>query len=303
MPGGILSVSAPAKINLYLKITGRREDGYHLLATLMQKIGLNDTLVLRKKGTGIRLQCTGSELPVDKSNIVWRAARLFFDALWERIPDGRRSGIDILLNKVIPVAAGLGGGSSDAAATLRGMNQLYGRPCTDEELLSMASCLGADVPQFIVDWPVVWATGIGDRLHPAVPLQDFKILLVNPGISVSTRWIYEKYALTVGKNIYNLKSSQIKSIATNGESSVFAARSILPSELENDLEKITAGQYGIINELKMRLLKGGASAAMMSGSGPTVFGLFPADRQRQGEICCEELKKEFAGTFLVDPLR
>ncbi|MDW7774422.1 MAG: 4-(cytidine 5'-diphospho)-2-C-methyl-D-erythritol kinase [Desulfobulbaceae bacterium] len=300
MAGEILTVSAPAKINLYLKVIGRREDGYHLLATLMQKIRLADTLLLRRSHSGISLTCHGSDLPADEKNIVFRAAQLFFVTMGRRLAAGQ-PGIDITLNKKIPVAAGLGGGSSDAAATLRGLNQLYDARCSVDELLAMAGRLGADVPQFVVDWPIVWATGIGDRLEPAAPLGDFRILLVNPGSSVSTKWVYEKFALTVGKNLNNLKSLQKKSLAPAGENSVFTTRSIRPEELENDLEMVTAVHFPVIETLKKKLLAGGAAAALMSGSGPSVFGLFPGNRRHQAATCFEELKKEFGNTFLVDP--
>lgn len=299
MAGDVLTVSAPAKINLYLKITGRRDDGYHLLKTLMLKIGLVDELVLRRKETGIRLTCPGSDLPVDEENIVFRAAQLFFSIMAKRLAS-ERSGVEIVLHKAIPVAAGLGGGSSDAAATLRGLNQLFGTQCSLEELLAIAVRLGADVPQFVVGWPVVWATGIGNNLHPAATLHDFRILLVNPGIPVSTKWVYERFALTAGKNLNNLRNSQKESVTRESEIPVFAERSIRPAELENDLEKVTAVRYPVIDSLKERLLAGGAAAALMSGSGPSVFGLFPVSRARQAANCYEELKKDYGKTYLVD---
>ncbi|MDH3330046.1 MAG: 4-(cytidine 5'-diphospho)-2-C-methyl-D-erythritol kinase [Desulfobulbaceae bacterium] len=300
MAGDIISVSAPAKINLYLKVTGRREDGYHFLATLMQKIGLDDKLVLRRRRPGIKLACPESDLPVDEKNLAYRAAQLFFDTMKERLGTCP-AGVDITLNKSIPIAAGLGGGSSDAAATLCGLNLLYDTNCSVDELFAMAVRLGADVPQFVVDWPVVWATGIGDKLQPAIPLGDFKILLVNPGISVSTKWVYEKFALTAWQNINNLRNSQIESV-TREKGSAFAVRPIRPDELANDLEIITAEHYPVIDMLKKKLLEGGASAALMSGSGPSVFGLFHGSCESQAETCYKKLKKDFGNTFLVDPL-
>jgi len=300
MAGDIISVSAPAKINLYLKVTGRREDGYHFLATLMQKIGLADKLVLRSRWPGIKLACPESDLPVDEKNLAYRAAQLFFDTMKERLGTCP-AGVDITLNKSIPIAAGLGGGSSDAAATLCGLNLLYDTNCSVDELLAMAVRLGADVPQFVVDWPVVWATGIGDKLQPAIPLGDFKILLVNPGISVSTKWVYEKFALTAGQNINNLRNSQIESV-TQEKGSAFAVRPIRPDELANDLEIITAEHYPVIDMLKKKLLEGGASAALMSGSGPSVFGLFHGSCESQAETCYKKLKKEFGNTFLIGSL-
>lgn len=300
MAGDFISVAAPAKINLYLKVTGRREDGYHLLATLMQKIGLADQLDLRKSGSGISLSCPGSDLPGDEKNIVFRAAQLFFETMHDRL--GNDGGdVEIVLKKSVPIAAGLGGGSSDAAATLYGLNRLFDVNCSEDELLKMAVRLGADVSQFVVDWPNVWATGIGDRLEKAVPLTGCKLVLVNPGLSVSTRWVYEKFALTAGENINNLRNSQKESVM-QGVDSAFTARSIRPDELVNDLERVTVVHYPVIAKLKSRLLAGGASAALMSGSGPTVFGLFQQDDEELAVSCCGELKKDFENTFLVDPL-
>ena len=302
MAGEYLALSAPAKINLYLKITGRREDGYHYLKTLMQKISLADSLLLKKKDSGILLNCPESSLPTGEANLVYKAAQLFFNRMKQVDSIGNPGGVEIVLKKTIPIAAGLGGGSSDAGAALRGLNQLYANPFSAHELLAMAASLGADVPQFITDWPVVWATGIGEQLHPAVPLQKMKILLVTPDISVSTRWVYENFALTGGENINNLKNSQ-KESAIDNWGVAFAVRPIRPDELENDLEHVTAGRYEIIDMLKKRMLQMGADAAMMSGSGPTVFGLF-ADRRRENAVLCyQELLGEFKNTYLVDPLQ
>jgi len=295
-----ISLTAPAKINLYLKVTGRRKDGYHFLATLMQKIDLVDRLVLQKRQTGIRLVCPDSDLPVDRENIVYRAARLFFDTMVARL--GKKLvGVEITLYKTIPIAAGLGGGSSNAAATLCGLDRLYGTNCSVDELIRMGVSLGADIPLFIVDWPVAWATGIGDQLRSAVTLRDYRILLVNPGYSVSTKWVYEKFALTAGQNIYSLKNSQKESL-TQDKGFAFADRSIRPDELENDLEIVTVEHFPDIEILKKRLLQGGASASLMSGSGPTVFGLFPRDKSDRAVACYEELKREYRNIFLVDPL-
>ncbi len=296
-----LRLTAPAKINLYLQVTGRRPDGYHFLATLMQKVDLFDQLVLQRCAAGISLSCPNSGLPEDEGNIVYRAARLFLATMVERLT-GPLAGVKITLCKSIPVAAGLGGGSSDAAAVLRGLDKLFGTRCTIRELLAMGVSLGADVPLFVVDWPVAWATGIGDRLQTAVALTDVDILLVNPGFSVSTSWVYERFALTAAENIFNLSNLQ-KGNADAVEDHGFRQRAIRPDELRNDLERVTADRYAEIWVLKKRLLKGGAAAALMAGSGPSVFGLFP----KQGgaglaEACRRDLARDYDNTFLVSPL-
>jgi 4-diphosphocytidyl-2-C-methyl-D-erythritol kinase len=291
-----LALDAPAKINLYLRVTGRRHDGYHYLATLMQKVSLFDRLLLRKAGSGIRVHCPGSGLPEDEGNLVYRAARLFLQTMAPRLHGD--FGVEITLHKKIPLAAGLGGGSSDAAAVLLGLNRLFAAKCTGPELLALGGRLGADVPLFIVDWPVAWATGIGDRLHPAVSMAGYRILLVNPGFSVATAWVYEKFALTATGKKINLKNSD----DVHAEEVDFTRRAIRPDELVNDLEAVTAGQYLEISSLRERLLKGGAVAAMMTGSGPSVFGLFPEQEEEKAVACGRELSREYPKTFLVSPL-
>lgn len=300
MAGDIISVAAPAKINLYLKITGRRDDGYHYLLSLMHKVDLYDHLEFKRSGSGINLSCPGTDLPKDEGNLVFRAARLFFETVGDRL-GSRDFGVTITLNKNIPVAAGLGGGSSDAAATLRGLNEVFEANCSKDELLAMAGCLGADVPQFILDWPVVWAAGIGDRLLEGVPLSGYKILLVNPGISVSTKWVYENFALTAAQNLFNLENSPNESVH-DWSDSVFLKRSIRPDELYNDLERVTAAHHPAINALKKRLLNYGASATLMSGSGSTVFGLFHDDNYDKAMTCFKELRQKYSSTYLVNAL-
>jgi len=292
-----ICLAAPAKINLYLKITGQRTDGYHELNTLMQKLALFDELEVEPTAEpGIFLTCPNADLAVDKNNIVYRAVRLFLDRT------GRSGqGIKIVLTKKIPIAAGLGGGSSDAAATLLGLDRLLAAECTREELAAMGLMLGADVPFFIYDMAAAWATGIGEKLAAAVPLAGYRVLLVNPGLSVSTKWAYETFALTSGQNIFNLSSSQ-KEYGEIDQGAAFCKRPFQPEELVNDLETITADKFSVIGEIKQQLLTAGAAGAMMSGSGPTVFGLFAADAHRQAEHCCNEFKNKYDKVYLVDPL-
>lgn len=150
-------VEAPAKINLFLHVVGRRSDGYHDIETLMQKIDLHDTLHLQTASKNITLSCTDHNLPTDRNNLAFQAAQVFFDTL------SLSHGVDIILEKKIPVAAGLGGGSSDAAAVLIGLDQLFGTKLSKTQLVDLARSLGADVPFFVCDNSVSWATGIGDR--------------------------------------------------------------------------------------------------------------------------------------------
>jgi 4-diphosphocytidyl-2-C-methyl-D-erythritol kinase len=292
-----LRLKAPAKINLYLKITGQREDGYHELNTLMQKIALYDRLELEfMQEPGIHLSCPGSDLAVDDRNIVYRAARLFMERAGKT-----DQGIRIVLEKNIPVAAGLGGGSSNAASTLLGLDKLFATQIPGEELTAMGLLLGADVPFFIYQRAAALATGIGEKLTPAVPLAGYHVLLVNPGIIVSTKWAYETFALTSGENIFNLSSSQNEHDGGNADLT-FCNTPFQLGQLSNDLETVTADKYSVISEIKQGLLDAGAAGSLMSGSGPTVFGLFADEAYRQAEQCCHEFKKEFDQVYLVASL-
>jgi len=293
----VLQVSAPAKINLYLKIIGRRPDGYHELATLMQKISLADQIILERQPKGITLLCPDSDLPENNDNLMHRAATLFLETMKDRI-SGNLVGVKMTLEKKIPVAAGLGGGSSDAAAVLRGLDSLWQTGCTTDELIKMGTSLGADVPFFIVKWSAAWATGIGEILDRSVPLSGFHILLVNPGFFVSTQWVYKTFALTAEKKKINLKDFGLKDIAT-AKGRVFLNRSIRPEELENDLETVTGNYYREIDMLKNFMHKKGSVASMMTGSGPTVFGLFRKNDFKAAKSCFELLKSKYRDSFLI----
>uniref|UniRef100_UPI004056C96A 4-(cytidine 5'-diphospho)-2-C-methyl-D-erythritol kinase n=1 Tax=Candidatus Electronema sp. TaxID=2698783 RepID=UPI004056C96A len=290
---------APAKINLYLKIFGRRPDGYHELDTLMQKVALYDELELSLADEpGIRLISQDADLPEDEGNIVFRAARLFLNQT------GRNEqGLHIILRKRIPLAAGLGGGSSDAAAVLKGLNQLLAAGRTTEKLAAMGLRLGADVPFFVYDYPAAWAGGIGERLEPAAPLRGFTVLLVNPGIAVSTKWAYETFSQTAGRIALTAAGKKFNLSNFSNESGLpLRRRTFLPSDLLNDLELVTAEKHRVIGELKARLSAAGAAGTMMSGSGPTVFGLFAAGTEAQAESCLRELRQEYGQACLAAPL-
>lgn len=256
--GTSLVLRAPAKVNLSLRILGRRPDGYHDLDTVMQKLDLCDVVTLTLTDEpGIALHCPDSDLPEDCSNIVWRAAETFL-----AVCEWGKGGVDITLEKNIPVAAGLGGGSSDAGTVLAGLNRLFGAGFSVEKLIAIARPLGADVPFFVTDHGAVRAEGIGDRMYPVQSLKNCTVVLANPGFSVSTRWVYEKYALTMIAKDSKLCDCQ-KNMAHN-----------LPCAGGNDLERVTIYFYPEIEVLKQKLLNVGASSVLMSGSGPTVFGIF-----------------------------
>jgi len=283
-----LSFKAPAKINLYLKVLSRRHDGYHEIESVMQKITLFDRLHLAKQGKSISLSCPGGKVSEGPENLAYRAAETFFSAV------GRRTGVRIVLEKNIPVAAGLGGGSSDAAAVLHGLNLLMdaGLPLTD--LLRIGLQLGADVPFFVNDYSCAKVTGIGERLEKIEPLQGYWIVVVNPGFALSTKWVYENLPLTSGINPYILARGQ------NRSSDSLVVSHELVNLLGNDLEAVSISRYPEIGDIRKELINRGAAAALMSGSGPTVFGLFADIEEAQQGFA------HFAGrygnrVFLVKP--
>ncbi len=264
----------------------------------MQKVALYDELELSIiNGPGIVLSCPDTDLPEDERNIAFRAAQLFLSSIGKK-----EQGVRITLHKQIPMAAGLGGGSSDAAAVLKGLNQLFQANCSTEELAAIGLQLGADVPLFIYDYPAAWATGIGEQLKAVKPLCGFKALLVNPGIAVSTQWAYQTFSQTAER--IKLTEGTTPFTLSNLLLQVEQPSSIrLLQELYNDLEAVTAARYNVISTLKERLLVAGASGALMSGSGSTVFGLFANIKTEQAKQCCQELKKEYGQTYLVELLQ
>jgi 4-diphosphocytidyl-2-C-methyl-D-erythritol kinase len=283
-----LCLYAPAKVNLFLRILARRPDGYHELETRMQKLGLSDRITLTlREGSGIQLRCTQVDLPADETNLAWRAAAAFFAVSRQ----GTQYGVDITLEKNIPVAAGLGGGSSDAGAVLKGLNILFGNEFSEDVLLDIGRRLGADVPFFVTGHEAVLATGIGEKMMPVHSLNTCTFLLVNPGFTVSTRWAYENYALT-----RDTKNSTLPGFRK------LAPDPFLLTEITNDLEQVTISRYPEIAEIKKRLRDAGAAAALMSGSGPTVFGVFPDEvRSHQFDITSvsQKLRREYGDKIFV----
>ena len=274
-----LKIQAPAKVNLFLAVRSRRPDGYHELETLMQKLELADELELSRTGKGIRLVCPDSSLPEDETNLAHRAAALFLEKT------AVAGGVKIRLDKKIPVAAGLGGGSSDAAAVLKAMNVLFAAGLSSQELMEMAYPLGADVPFFVADFPMARATGIGENLTPVAVTPDWHVVLVNPGFSVSTKWVYDNFALTTGSNPYILGRAVIyDEICEN---------------LFNDLESVTLKRYPEIGTIKNSLLGCGADGVLMSGSGSTVFALFRD--MTAARKCVESVAADNYTVFLTRP--
>jgi 4-diphosphocytidyl-2-C-methyl-D-erythritol kinase len=262
---------APAKINLFLRVLRKRADGYHDIVSLMQKITLYDELIFSPLPTGIVLSCPGSDLPVSEDNLVFRAAQSIF--AYANYPFG----VEIKLTKKIPLAAGLGGGSSDAATTLIALNKICSLNFKKNELMKLGAKIGADVPFFIFGNNAL-ASGIGDKLQALQDLPKINLVLIKPRFELSTKMVYENLnlRLTKGKNNYSIPR--------------FLELGDMIRELHNDLESVSLKMHPDLADLKKMLLKHGALGALMSGSGPTVFGVFRSGKE--AEKVLEIIEKE-----------
>ncbi len=252
-----ISVRSPAKVNLFLRVLGKRPDGYHELYTLMEPVALFDEITINAEpGEGIVIKTRDSRIPTDHRNLAHKAAALFLSKT------GIKRRLTIGLEKKIPVGAGLGGGSSNAATVLTSLNTLLGTGLDETELLEMAASIGSDVPFFILNSPAI-ARGRGEKLR-RLTLPPLYFVLINPGFSVSTKWVYDNLVLTNHPEDNMLDNSERLFKTLNG----------LLDTLVNDLEAVTVSKYPEIRRLKGLLMRSGALASLMSGSGPTVFGLF-----------------------------
>lgn len=255
-----ISLKALAKINLGLDVVRRREDGYHEVRMIMQTIQLYDRLdIKRTQGPGIQIQTNLSFLPVNENNLIYKAAKLLMDEF--SITDG----VSVKLDKRIPVAAGMAGGSTDAAAMLIGVNRLFSLGLTKRQLMERGVQIGADVPYCIMRGTAL-AEGIGEALSPLPPMVKCPVLIAKPSISVSTKFVYQNLKLDdttihpdIDRLIDDIKAKNLHDIAAH---------------MGNVLETVTIPNYPVIDEIKKHMLSNGAVGAMMSGSGPTVFGLF-----------------------------
>ncbi len=250
-----ITIKAPAKVNYLLDVIRRRPDGYHDLRMVMQRVSLCDEITITLTDRpGISVRCGKNGVPDGPGNIAWKAA----DALLELA--GGSQGAEISITKNIPVAAGLGGGSSDAASVLMGLNELLHLGLSDQRLMEIGVKLGADVPFFIFKKTAL-AEGIGEALTVMPEMPAAWVLLVNPGVHVSTAWVYKNLQLTNRAELARLPT-------------LYDSVADICSIFANDLESVTIPAFPVIAEIKAAMLQHGALGAMMSGSGPTVFGLF-----------------------------
>lgn len=270
-----MRLQAFAKINLGLDVLGKREDGYHEVRMIMQTIRMYDQLYMRKSvEPGIHLTTNKKYIPVDENNLVWRAAKLMMDTC------GIIEGVSIHLHKVIPVAAGMAGGSSDAAATLVGMNRLFHCGLSKEKLMELGVQIGADVPYCVLRGTAL-AEGIGEKLTVLPPMPDCWILIGKPGISVSTKYVYTTLDLntdTVHPDIDGMKKAL-------EDGNLYG----ITERMGNVLQDVTIPAYPEVERIKEQMKALGAVNAMMSGSGPTVFGIF--DNEEKAQEACQKLRE------------
>ena len=271
-----IKLKARAKINLGLDVLRKREDGYHEIRMIMQMINLYDKITLRRiREPGIRVTTNLSYLPVNEDNLAYRAAKLLRDEF--RIPDG----VEIELQKYIPVAAGMAGGSSDAAAVMVGMDRIFQLGLSKKQLMERGVKIGADVP-FCIMRGTALAEGIGEVLTPLPAMPHCSLVIAKPKIHVSTRFVYG-----------NLKADELKEHPDiDGQVQALRKGNLeqLTAKMGNVLETVTVPAYPVIDEIKKTMIKNDAMGAMMSGSGPTVFGVF--EREEPAQEVCRLLKKE-----------
>ena len=259
-----ISKKAYGKINLALDTIGKRQDGYHLVRMIMQTVNLYDIITITKKQTpGITLTTNRPDLPTDENNLIYKAAKLLIEEFYIT------NGVTIHLEKHIPVAAGMAGGSTDCAATLEGMNTLFSLGLSEDELMKRGVTLGADVPYCIMGGTAL-SEGIGEVLTPLTDMVNCKVLLIKPDIDISTKWVYT-----------TLKWEQLTSHPDiDGMIRALDSRSLtdISAKLENVLETVTIPANPVIEDIKNTMKSLGALNALMSGSGPTVFGLFEEEK-------------------------
>jgi 4-diphosphocytidyl-2-C-methyl-D-erythritol kinase len=273
-----VSINAFAKINLGLQILGKRHDGYHDIETILHRVDIYDVIEVRQNTSGgITVQCNHPDVPADSSNLCYKAAELFYSEI------GEKPHLSIGIEKNIPIGAGFGGGSSDAAAVLLACNMLLGYPLGKETLRQIASRIGSDVPYFL-HHGTAYATGRGDILEYFDLELPYWIVLVYPNIHIDTAWAYRAYAPN-----RSTKRIQLRSIVSDN----LMRPGVWVNSLRNDFEPVVFREHSVIMRVKEALVKAGADFALMSGSGSSVFGLY------QDEKYAKEIADSLSNTYPV----
>lgn len=257
-------INAPAKLNIYLRVLGKREDGYHEIVSIMVPVSLFDIIEIQKTDErgGVDLLCTSQDVPSGEDNLVFRAVKLFLKRA------DIRQGLKVTLNKRIPIGAGLGGGSSDAGSSLILLSRIFNRPLSIEQLKEMAEELGSDVPFFLYRRPCI-VRGRGEKVEPIEKWPLNYYVIVKPPFHVYTRFIYERHKI---KLTNNKKKDIINCLKIDNDFNIL-------DFFVNDLEATAISFFPAVEELKKRLLEVGARRALMTGSGPSVFGVFESEEE------------------------
>lgn len=272
----VIKLKAYGKINLGLDVVGKRDDGYHEVRMIMQTVNVFDRIEIRKiKSQDIKIKTNLYYLPTNEDNLVYKSAKILMEEF------GITHGIAIDLKKYIPVAAGMGGGSSDAAAVLFGVNKMFGLGLSIDELMQRGVKLGADVPYCLLRGTVL-AEGIGEKLTPLPPMPNCSVVIAKPNVSVSTKKVYGNLKVEELKSHPDI-DGMVEAIKNNDLYGV-------ADRLENVLETVTVTEHKVIGELKEFMMEHKALNALMSGSGPTVFGLY--DDEKAAKKVCEALRKK-----------
>ncbi|MCB2293149.1 4-(cytidine 5'-diphospho)-2-C-methyl-D-erythritol kinase [Clostridium algoriphilum] len=275
-------VKAYGKINISLDVIGKREDGYHLLKMIMQSVDLYDSMSFKKCNKGINLSCNKPYIPIDDKNLVYKAAKLFMDTY------DIHEGINIYLRKNIPVAAGMAGGSADAAAVFKALKEIFKVDVDDNELMDLGVRIGADVPYCIVGGTAL-CEGIGEIITPLKPFKNYILVLVKPNFGVSTKEVFKN--LDISK-IFKHPDTEalIKAIEQEKLQEVC-------NSMKNLLENVTLRKYPVLKRIKEDMVKMGAMGSMMSGSGPTIFAFF--DDMLKAQRCYDKFKTQYKEVYIT----
>ncbi len=258
----MITLNAHAKINLSLDVLNKRDDGYHNLKMIMQTLQLHDIITIQEIESGIEIECEAPYVPTSNSNIAYKAAEKVIQEY------GLNAGVRIKIEKKIPVAAGLAGGSTDAAAVLKGMNELFGIGLDQQRLMDIGKTIGADVPYCIVGGTAL-AEGIGEIITPLPKMEAIPVILIKPRFGVSTASVFK--SLQLDKIPYRPKTDMLIDALEKRDIK------FIGENLCNVLESVTVERYPLIDKIKKDLITKGSIGSIMSGSGPTVFGLFEDD--------------------------
>ncbi|MBC2579892.1 4-(cytidine 5'-diphospho)-2-C-methyl-D-erythritol kinase [Clostridium sp. DJ247] len=275
-------VKAYAKINLSLDVVGKREDGYHLLRMIMQTIDLYDILNITRVQSGINITCNKEYVPTDERNLAYKAASLFMDTY--KID----TGVDIYLKKYIPISAGLAGGSTDAAAVLKTMRDIFKPEIQDKELMELGVKIGADVPYCILGGTAL-CEGIGEKITILKPFKNHILVVVKPSFGVSTKDVYKSLIL---ERIRRHPDTDFL-IELIEENDLFKVN----KNMKNVLENVTLRKHPILKSIKHEMINLGAIGSLMSGSGPTIFGFF--EDMLKAQNCYDKMKRKYKEVFIT----